>query len=70
MFQFYAEAQDARDLKLVRELNPELQNFDTWLEHNPGAQQGPHPALVAANCEARSWRPHLVRVLSPRSTPP
>jgi uncharacterized protein YbjT (DUF2867 family) len=38
MFQFYAEAQDdfvgARDLKLVRELNPELQSFDTWLEQN------------------------------------
>ena len=35
MFQFYAEDSERftgdRDLKLVRELNPELQSFETWL---------------------------------------
>jgi uncharacterized protein YbjT (DUF2867 family) len=35
MFQYYAEAADRfigdRDLDLVRELNPELQSFETWL---------------------------------------
>jgi hypothetical protein len=34
-FQYYVEAADdftgARDLKLVRELNPQLQSFGTWL---------------------------------------
>ena len=35
MFQYYVEAADyftgARDLKVVRELNPQLQLFETWL---------------------------------------
>jgi hypothetical protein len=35
MFQFYAEYSDRftgdRDLDLVRELNPELQSFNDWL---------------------------------------
>ena len=34
-FQYYVEAADyftgARDLKVVRELNPQLQSFETWL---------------------------------------
>ncbi|HZX08265.1 NmrA/HSCARG family protein [Kribbella sp.] len=38
MFQFYAENHDeftgARDLAKVRELNPELESFATWLEHH------------------------------------
>lgn len=38
MFQYYTEAADyftgARDLDLARELNPELQTFETWLEAN------------------------------------
>jgi uncharacterized protein YbjT (DUF2867 family) len=38
MFQYYAEAADyftgVRDLDLVRELNPEVQTLDTWLEAN------------------------------------
>jgi hypothetical protein len=35
MFQYYVEAADyftgARDLKIVRELNPQLQSFEAWL---------------------------------------
>jgi hypothetical protein len=35
MFQFYSDASEyftaARDLDLVRELNPELQTLDSWL---------------------------------------
>ena len=38
MFQFYQEQEDylddARDPKLSRKLNPELQDFDTWLKDN------------------------------------
>ncbi|MFO7444735.1 MAG: NmrA family NAD(P)-binding protein, partial [Ignavibacteriaceae bacterium] len=38
MFQFYAdfekEGLQLRDLNVTRSLNPELQNFDTWLEKN------------------------------------
>jgi hypothetical protein len=34
-FQYYVESADyftgARDLKVVRELNPQLQSFETWL---------------------------------------
>jgi coproporphyrinogen III oxidase len=36
MFQYYAEDSDRftgdRDLTLVRELNPDLQSFETWLK--------------------------------------
>ncbi len=38
MFQFKADFEEyyvgARDLKKVKEINPELQDFDTWLEKN------------------------------------
>lgn len=38
MFQFYADYEEdglaLRDLKVSRELNPELKNFDTWLKEN------------------------------------
>jgi uncharacterized protein YbjT (DUF2867 family) len=38
MFQFYRDFEDVctktRDLKYSKELNPELQDFDTWLKHN------------------------------------
>lgn len=38
MYQFYAEFGEevggTRDVAVSRELNPELQNFDTWLERN------------------------------------
>ena len=40
MYQFYAEFEAdvsrARDVAYSRELNPELQNFDTWLASNKG----------------------------------
>ena len=43
MFQYYVEAADAftgaRDLKLVRELNPQLQSFETWLAVHKDAIQ-------------------------------
>lgn len=38
MFQYYKEFAkefaDARDIKIARELNPELQNFEMWLADN------------------------------------
>lgn len=41
MFQYYAECEDrfthARDLEAIRALNPELQDFATWLAAHRGA---------------------------------
>jgi len=38
MFQFKADCEEyycgVRDIKAVKKLNPELLNFDTWLEQN------------------------------------
>jgi uncharacterized protein YbjT (DUF2867 family) len=38
MFQFYRDFEEVctktRDIKFSKELNPELQNFDTWLKEN------------------------------------
>jgi hypothetical protein len=45
MYQFYSDASEyftgVRDLNLVRELNPDLQSLDSWLnEHKSGIPLG------------------------------
>ena len=34
MFEFYQKCNPVRDVELTRKLNPEIQDFETWVQEN------------------------------------